>query len=87
MEFGFRNFPDSSTIRKPGLIRSSSATSFREILKNDDLEPSIPSELFVGFVDPTTFQIIYDSDSNLLGSLLEPTTRLQLAFHLDPNVA
>ena len=69
------------------LIRSSSATSFREILKNDDLETSIPSELFVGFVDPTTFQIIYDSDSNLLGSLLEPTTRLPVGISLvDPEL-
>ena len=69
------------------LIRFAAATSRGNPPKQEGANTSIPSELFIGFADPATFQTIYDSDSELLRSLIEPNTKVPVGISLvDPEL-
>ena len=69
------------------LVRFDCAMSSHDALKNEDLLTSTPPELFIGFVDPATFQSIHTSDSDLVRSLLQSDTRVPVGISLvDPEL-
>ena len=69
------------------LLRFDCTMSSHEDSQEEDQLTSVPAELFIGVVDPATYQSIHTSDSDLLRSLLEPDTRVPVGISLvDPEL-
>jgi S-DNA-T family DNA segregation ATPase FtsK/SpoIIIE len=64
------------------LIQFSNSKSDFSKAQQTEISTNLPSELFLGFVKPTAFQTIYDSDSDLLRSILQPSVMIPVGISL-----